>query len=882
MLSLNHIRTQVAAINKRSPEASVIGLQSASRWTGEPELRVDGTLFLVRFAETELEMRSVLVEPRPDQSKVVVLTNLQTGQIGEDLLAQFARRRFFTLSAAEILMELFQARQIDPRLQQLRWMASALADMKPSEGYPPSPQGGLDQETAWGVYLEYALHLKPARPDLAGLLVWARLSNNVTIWRALDTEVQSAIKRWLEPSVGIALDCILAAIAGPSAEALLSLGLVADILYQQEEISVDLATARGKFERHFGDQHISVEQGRQLAAAAKQAVSQSGITNAQTRADIERADELLKELRIESHAINSDFSFAGFSLRLASFGNAIRTYLAKGTPEQLQALSGLKLAIQQHRCAKEEPDRVERVDMALRLCRWLGTQTRSLGQDFKSLAKRYAEDESFVDWARQLLYHGDSQSDLNLAYKEIVARAGEERERSNRSFATSLDAWSELGSSSEEILLIEDVVANRLAAIAAKQRTLFLVLDGMSFAVYRQLIGAVINYGWTEVIPDSTAHPATVIAGLPTITEWSRRLLISGRPDITPGADETAAFRDSTTLARVTKTSHPPILFSKGDLTEPNARDLSEAVRKEIASPQRQIVGVIINAIDDHLTKDDQLHVAWSPDRIPLFQQLLGLARGANRTVILTSDHGHILAHNGRLLKAGTSDRFRGPTGAITEEELHLNKGRARGYAKEGFVAPWSERIYYTSRRNGFHGGVSPQEVLVPATVLIPGSDAPDGWHTISQSTPAWWWDALPEKPVAAAPEPTAKKTKKASIGKDTLPLFEEERQPTKNNWIDTLLLSPLYTEQRNKSGRTPPADDAVRKILSALDERNGTILKTALAQRIGEPEFRINGILAVLRRILNVEGYPVLHVDESSGTVRLDQKLLRTQFELK
>ena len=95
-------------------------------------------------------------------------------------------------------------------------------------------------------------------------------------------------------------------------------------------------------------------------------------------------------------------------------------------------------------------------------------------------------------------------------------------------------------------------------------------------------------------------------------------------------------------------------------------------------------------------------------------------------------------------------------------------------------------------------------------------------------------------------------------------------------------MLSPLYTEQRNKSGRTPPADDAVRKILSALDERNGTILKTALAQRIGEPEFRINGILAVLRRILNVEGYPVLHVDESSGTVRLDQQLLRTQFELK
>jgi hypothetical protein len=40
-------------------------------------------------------------------------------------------------------------------------------------------------------------------------------------------------------------------------------------------------------------------------------------------------------------------------------------------------------------------------------------------------------------------------------------------------------------------------------------------------------------------------------------------------------------------------------------------------------------------------------------------------------------------------------------------------------------------------------------------------------------------------------------------------------------------------------------------------------------------------GILSSLRRILNVEGYPVLSIDDSSGTVRLNRELLKSQFDL-
>jgi hypothetical protein len=40
-------------------------------------------------------------------------------------------------------------------------------------------------------------------------------------------------------------------------------------------------------------------------------------------------------------------------------------------------------------------------------------------------------------------------------------------------------------------------------------------------------------------------------------------------------------------------------------------------------------------------------------------------------------------------------------------------------------------------------------------------------------------------------------------------------------------------------------------------------------------------GLIAALRRLLNVEGYPVLTLDEDSDTVTLNRALLDRQFQL-
>jgi len=45
-------------------------------------------------------------------------------------------------------------------------------------------------------------------------------------------------------------------------------------------------------------------------------------------------------------------------------------------------------------------------------------------------------------------------------------------------------------------------------------------------------------------------------------------------------------------------------------------------------------------------------------------------------------------------------------------------------------------------------------------------------------------------------------------------------------------------------------------------------------------PPIRVDGLLASLQRILNIDGYPVLTID-SSQTVRLNLMLLKEQFAL-
>jgi hypothetical protein len=158
--------------------------------------------------------------------------------------------------------------------------------------------------------------------------------------------------------------------------------------------------------------------------------------------------------------------------------------------------------------------------------------------------------------------------------------------------------------------------------------------------------------------------------------------------------------------------------------------------------------------------------------------------------------------------------------------------------------------------------------------------------------TPAWWDEPFhARQPDAAAPL-RRKRLKSRGLG----PLFDfaqAEQEAAKPEavevaaaesipeWIKALLASPILRAQKTLAGRALPADEIIIKLLAALDRRGGKLTSTALARAIDYPALRLRGLLAVMQRLLNIDGYGVLTRDEASDTVELNRDLLCRQFDL-
>jgi hypothetical protein len=100
-------------------------------------------------------------------------------------------------------------------------------------------------------------------------------------------------------------------------------------------------------------------------------------------------------------------------------------------------------------------------------------------------------------------------------------------------------------------------------------------------------------------------------------------------------------------------------------------------------------------------------------------------------------------------------------------------------------------------------------------------------------------------------------------------------------DWIARLLSSPVFAAQRRVAGRRTPDDRLVRALLAALAAHRGRMTRRLLAQILETPGFRLRGILTGVQRLLNVDGYQVIAVDDLADSVVLNRQLLNTQFQL-
>jgi hypothetical protein len=79
-----------------------------------------------------------------------------------------------------------------------------------------------------------------------------------------------------------------------------------------------------------------------------------------------------------------------------------------------------------HERAGDHGARLDRLQMAARLCRWLSGK-RKIILGFASAAKAYTEEGGFVDWARSLRA-GDGMPAVAAAYARLCELAGIRRD----------------------------------------------------------------------------------------------------------------------------------------------------------------------------------------------------------------------------------------------------------------------------------------------------------------------------------------------------------------------------------------------------------------------------------------------------------------------
>jgi hypothetical protein len=893
-VSVPQIAAQLDAVLSREPTALAIAIRSATKLDWPDSIPQRGRQFALRWCDSMLAMREALCDiEQVDASSngLVLLTPLGTNEIAEDIAARLARGRIFQPEGWEIVRQLFGAKEIDARLGRFSWMPQVLVDATSQGAYTPVANGFLDLETAWKELLQRYLQLDTPRPDATALLRWTMLPTADVSLNLLPVAAKTDALNWLGESAGVAGRMVLACIQAGRTGDVVALGLVCGVLYAPAgEGQAALGHAAIRLERFVGDTHVGVAEGRAWANAAQQLVRDGGPDA--YRAALDRADVLLNDLRVVEFAQLSDVLPMGFDQRIRGFAQCLTQHVQSPSDETLTAVEEAANRVLSHVLAGVQPQRSDRVEMARRMARWL-VRPASIATSVADLVCWQADEGSFVDWARFRLLGGDELVEVSQAYEAVRSTVIAKRNVLGQRFAQSLQRWNAQAPAPEgRIVLLESVLDQVVAPLAAHQPVLLLVVDGLSTSIFRELFAKPERLGWAELVPSASIRPLSGVAAFPTITEVSRATLLCGKLTAGTAALEKSGFASHTALLAQSRADGPPKLFHKGDLSD--STNLSSEVRAAIANPHQRIVGLVYNAVDDHLSGPDQLNQRWTLEDLRLILPILREAKEARRVVIVTADHGHLL-EDGTMQSNGGGESDRWKTGAATPNanEIVLTGGRVRtSTGATAVTCLWSESFRYAGRKNGYHGGVSLQEVTVPLSVLVPfGMNLPQ-WQSALPVQPEWWdlpnlaTTAIAVQPRATATRAPTRKQVAAAAAQDqlfdaTLAPIPETSPLQAQDWITTLLQSPLYASQRALAARVALPDDQVRALLNALTERGGKLSKAALAQRVSAPEMRLTGMLSAARRVLNVDQAAVLQVDEAAGTVELNRVLLMQQFRL-
>ena len=893
------VRRKIESWLAEGDEQTAIALRARPEWTEEPVHTVGDVSVRIVECPTPLAAWAALHD-RAEGERVALLTELSDTDLGDGLLAHLSRCTVRSVDAWDVVRQLFHVDRLDPMLAESRygggrWVADALTQFAPLDGWPPPPGTVLTRDHALRNLTATLLGLEPDRIDIAGLLQWTTDARALLSFAALPAELVAGIADFVAELIGPAAVPLMAAVRAGHGADVIPLGLLAAVLWPaapppdaDRRALVAAATARA--EPLFGRTQPTPSQAAALCEAAEAWVDRAMDSGEQEVAQrvLARAEALATQLQAQDLLDASDVLPGGFRLRLRTFARAVRSAIPAVTPAALAAAESALEAVDRHRSAA--PSRVETARMALRLLRWLATPDTQPANLLDAL-HRHVRDDGWVDRARLDVFAGDVDEEVASAYRALLQAVDARRAAHDSLFASLLASATIAESPPGALIPVEEVLDRVVAPILAKRRVLLLIMDGMGMAAATELVDSLVHNGvWLELTP--AGGPRTgVLAALPTVTEVSRCSLLSGRITTGQQAEEKCAFAQR---------FPDGVLLHKADLRAGAGAALDPEVVATVQDAFVPLVAAVVNTIDDALDCSDPGTIVWSQDTIQAVRDLLAVA--TDRVVIIVSDHGHVVDRGPDAVvrsQPGGGNRWRPASGAPAGDGEVLVHGSRVALGDGRVVLPWREELRYGPRKAGYHGGASPAEAVIPLIVLSAGrEDVVPGWSAAPVPSPSWWREPTPITAPAAAPTPSRPRKAQPSTSDDQQALFEipaaapdvlpvtadvlrgtPAAQSVRPPLVDALLGSELY--QQRRGGRGALDDDRVAALLTVLIQGGGRATYETLAAKAGIPAFRIAGTVTALRRMLQVEGYPVIEIDPDGTTVLLNTALLAQQFEL-